>query len=180
LRDRPNAREAILDAAEAVVLKAGAAHLRLDAVADKAGVSKGGLLYHFPSKEALLEAMITRLLRRFEEELQQTAATLPEGPSRALKAYVAAGLKEDEILQRVRAALLAAAANEPKLLAPMRDYYRQWFAGLAASRHPERASIVSLATEGLWVLELLGLSPLSPAQRERVVAELLRLAEEAT
>jgi hypothetical protein len=51
---------------------------------------------------------------------------------------------------------------------------------LAASRRPERASIVSLATEGLWVLELLGLSPLSPAERERVVAELLRLAEEAT
>jgi hypothetical protein len=80
----------------------------------------------------------------------------------------------------VSAALLAAAANEPKLLAPMCDYYRQWFAELAASRRPERASIVSLATEGLWVMELLGLSPLSPGQRERVVAELLRLADEAT
>jgi len=96
----------------------------------------------------------------------------------------------EAILDAAEAVVLeAAAANEPKLLAPMRVYYRNYYGKLtrspfkfelAASRRPERASIVSLATEGLWVLELLGLSPLSPGQRERVVAELLRLADEAT
>lgn len=177
---RPSSREAILDAAEAVVLEAGAANMTLDAVAAKAGLSKGGLIYNFPTKEALLEAMITRLLRRFEEELEQTAAALPQGPARSLKAYVAAGLKEDERLQRVSAAMLAAAANDPRLLDPMRDYYRKWFGELSSGGlDPERACIVSLATEGLWVLELLRLSPFSPQQRSRIVAALLRLAGEA-
>ena len=50
--------DTIIDAAEVVVAEVGAAHMTLDAVAGKAGISKGGLLYHFPTKEALLEAMI--------------------------------------------------------------------------------------------------------------------------
>ena len=48
---KTDCRQAILEAAERVVTEAGAAHLTLDAVAGKAGVSKGGLLYHFPSKK---------------------------------------------------------------------------------------------------------------------------------
>src|SRR5690242_2095382 len=44
------ARDRILEAAERVVAEIGAARLTLDVVAQAAGVSKGGLLYHFPSK----------------------------------------------------------------------------------------------------------------------------------
>ncbi len=43
-------RSALLDAAERVVLRDGAGQLTMDAVAAEAGVSKGGVLYAFPSK----------------------------------------------------------------------------------------------------------------------------------
>jgi AcrR family transcriptional regulator len=43
-------RSQILDAAEAVVMCQGVRNLTLDAVAAHAGISKGGLLYHFRSK----------------------------------------------------------------------------------------------------------------------------------
>ena len=61
---RKNSKEAILDAAEAVVLDSGAGHLSLDIVAQKAGVSKGGLMYNFPTKKALLSAMMNRLMQQ--------------------------------------------------------------------------------------------------------------------
>ena len=48
-----SARERILDTAESRLLELGQRGLVLSAVATQAGVSKGGLLYHFPSKEAL-------------------------------------------------------------------------------------------------------------------------------
>ena len=48
-RDR---RSQILDAAEAVVMRDGVRNLTLDAVAQQSSISKGGLLYHFPTKEA--------------------------------------------------------------------------------------------------------------------------------
>src|SRR3954471_16318681 len=59
-------REALLDAAEALLAEQGAQGLTLAAVADRAGVSKGGLLYHFASKEALISGMIERLVEDFD------------------------------------------------------------------------------------------------------------------
>src|SRR3712207_9422759 len=50
-----------LEAAERVVARDGVARLSLDAVAGNADVSKGGLLYHFPNKDALIDRKSTRL-----------------------------------------------------------------------------------------------------------------------
>ncbi len=55
-----NTRSQLLDAAEAVVAAEGVRALTLDAVAARSGISKGGLLYHFRSKEDLAAAMIER------------------------------------------------------------------------------------------------------------------------
>ena len=53
-------RGALLDAAEAVVARQGVANLTFDAVAAEAGMSKGGLLHHFRSKDRLVEALVAR------------------------------------------------------------------------------------------------------------------------
>ncbi|MDN5825332.1 MAG: TetR/AcrR family transcriptional regulator, partial [Micrococcaceae bacterium] len=58
----PTAREKILDAYAALLRSDGERAATMDATAALAGVSKGGLLYHFPSKDALAEAVIERLL----------------------------------------------------------------------------------------------------------------------
>ena len=55
-RGRKSSREKILDAAAELVAEIGAGRLTLEAVAEKAGLSKGGLLYNFPTKDALLQA----------------------------------------------------------------------------------------------------------------------------
>jgi len=51
----------LLAAANKVVVDRGVDALTLDAVACQAGVSKGGLLHHFPSKEALITAMVQQV-----------------------------------------------------------------------------------------------------------------------
>lgn len=48
-------RSSILLAASIVVKNNGVEKLTLEAVAKEAGVSKGGLLHHFPNKEALIK-----------------------------------------------------------------------------------------------------------------------------
>ena len=69
--------------------------------------------------------------------------------------------------------------NDPKLLAPVRQYYREWFARLDDfGLRFERAAAVSLAVDGLCLLELLQLSPLDQAQRDRLSQEIFRLIEE--
>ena len=67
-------RDRILDALERTLLDVGVAQVTLEAVAAAAGVSKGGLLYHFPTKEAMLAAMVRRLGARSDERLAEAVA----------------------------------------------------------------------------------------------------------
>ncbi|MBS1672357.1 MAG: TetR/AcrR family transcriptional regulator [Actinobacteria bacterium] len=67
----PHARERVLDAFEKLLLSDGERAATLDAVARAAGVSKGGLLYHFASKDELAGAMIERLTRLVADDVAQ-------------------------------------------------------------------------------------------------------------
>ena len=176
-RGRPSSREAMLDAAQDVVLEGGAGKLTLDAVARRAGVSKGGVMYNFPTKEALLKAMVERLVEHNRHAHASVTASLPDRPGRSLKAYVLNSVRALDVDDRVSGALLAALNTDRNLLAPVAEYFNGRFAKLAADVPFERAALVYLATEGLWAQELLQLSPFSARQRERIVRLLARVAE---
>ena len=66
-------RERLLEAAAAVVSTDGVSALTLDRVAEVAGVSKGGLLYHFATKRELVVAMLGRTLGRADDALADLA-----------------------------------------------------------------------------------------------------------
>ncbi|MGH8132733.1 MAG: TetR/AcrR family transcriptional regulator, partial [Steroidobacteraceae bacterium] len=121
------ARERLLDAAERLVLEMGAAHLTLGAVAKFAGVSKGGLLYHFPSKDALLEAMLARHTSEVEAEVAARCAARGARPSRAevFRERVRVLLEQRPRRRAAGAALIAASADNPALMARCRASYRE-------------------------------------------------------
>ena len=66
---KPVAREKLLTAFEHLVLSEGERAATLDAVAARAGVSKGGLLYHFPHRQALVDAALARCEEMAREDL---------------------------------------------------------------------------------------------------------------
>jgi AcrR family transcriptional regulator len=177
-RGRPNSREAMLDAAQSVVLEGGAGRLTLDAVARRAGVSKGGVMYNFPTKEALLKAMVERLVEHNREAHARLTASLPEVPGRSLRAYVMNSVQALDLDDKVSGALLAALNSDRMLLAPVAEYFNGRFARISQDVPFERAALVYLATEGLWTQELLQLSPFSPRQRAQLVRMLLQMAGE--
>lgn len=61
-RKRVIDQQAVLDAAERVVGRDGAANLTIDAVAREAGINKASVLYDHKSKQALVEAVVDRAL----------------------------------------------------------------------------------------------------------------------
>ena len=69
--NRPSKRMELLQAAARVVERQGSAQLTLEAVAAEAGLSKGGLLYHFPTKQALIEAMVEQLVQEFSADIER-------------------------------------------------------------------------------------------------------------
>ena len=189
------ARDRLLDAAERVVVESGATHLTLDAVAKSAGVSKGGLLYHFPSKEALLEGMLSRhfqdvdaeVARRLERRSAKDARRgngsrrRAAGPSRAdlFSERVRVLLELHPGRPAVGAAMVAASADNPEHMAVCRAEYRKLLDEFA--RLPggfEGSALVLLAVQGLLLAELLHLSPYTPQERSRLVKALLRAADQ--
>lgn len=173
----PTTYETILQAANAIVQRDGVARLTIEAVAREAGVSKGGVLYHFPSKEALVTGMVTRLIDHFEDDLHQALAAEPPGPGRWLRAYIRASSSLEQQSPDVTASFLAAMGTNPDLLAPLRQRYQAW--QQAAEQDgiaPAEATLLRLAVDGLWFAELLGLAPPTGVTRQGVIAALLRLA----
>src|SRR5207247_887564 len=72
----------LLDAAEAVVVRQGISNLTLDAVAAEAGMSKGGLLHHFRTKDRLVEALVVRSAENWRACYLEAYGRTPEGPGR--------------------------------------------------------------------------------------------------
>jgi len=173
-------RDRILDSAEQLVSDEGARHLTLDAVAQAAGVSKGGLLYHFPSKDALLAGMIERHIDQLNARCSFERSRLPEAcTSTELKSWILAVLQPDRVREEAGAALLAAAANNPALLDGVRQRYAAHVAELEALGGGfARAAVILLAVDGLMLGEAWRVTPFTPEQRDRIVAELLRLTDE--
>jgi squalene-hopene/tetraprenyl-beta-curcumene cyclase len=160
-------RNSVLDAALEVLIQDGSNSLTLERVAREAGISKGGLLYHYAGKEQLVEALIDLVVRavpsgtelgsRTREFIKATLQ--PEGDETSIQGH------------EIAAVLLAAMATNPKLLDPLRTRYRDWQAA------PARATVARLAAEGLWFSEALGLAPPPRERRAAIVREILSLTE---
>lgn len=179
---RPSCKRFILEAAEAIVVDEGAARLTIDAVAERSGVSKGGVLYHFPCKEALLEGMLAYHMERAEARRTALYDAMPECPSRQLICEIQFLLGPRDPDEQVRAAaVLAIIANQPELMESLRERKRKRIDELlAAPGSFERRALVLLAADGLFLMELLQASPFTAAEREKLVLELLRQAEHVT
>lgn len=174
----PATRDIILLAAKRVVQRDGAGHLTLDAVAKEAQVSKGGLLYHFPSKADLLRGLMSQGIAMQNREI---AARMPAGapPGAWTCAFVQHAMfgPVDENCRPPAEtvwSMLAAAANDPSLLEPARQMHADWQRKLEADGvAPTVATLLRMVCHGLWSSEIFGFLPPDDAERRRL-AELLK------
>jgi AcrR family transcriptional regulator len=165
---RPSRRVQLLDAAAAVIRRDGAAALTLDSVAAEAGVTKGGVLYHFASKRALIDGLIGRWLDEFEDRL--------DGEDLLAAYFRACDL--DPAQSASEFGLLAGMIEEPEVLEVARERYADWMARmLDGVRDPVDAWLVRLAADGLWYSDLLGIAAPRGDDRRRLIERLVALAQ---
>ena len=163
-----NTRAALLAAAADVVRVQGVSNLTLERVAETAGVSKGGLLYHFSSKQALVLAMLTDTLGRADNALNALADNneLDDGAfTKAYLDYVRTG-QHDQVDSG--AGVFAAAALNDGDLAPAQAQFAQWQQRLINDDgiDPTAALLARVVGDGLWLIDLFGLAPPTRSQRE--------------
>lgn len=144
----PSARDRILDAFEELLGEQSERAATLEAVAARAGVSKGGLLYHFASKDALVDGVLARLREHLQEDLARMRAA-PEGP---LDYFIRTSVPTDSRLERsiVAVARLAQSADS-RARDALADMQRTWLEVLEEEvGDPLVARTIMLIGDGMY------------------------------
>jgi AcrR family transcriptional regulator len=171
---RPSLREKLLDVAVELIGEGGVEAVTYEGLAERSGLSKGGVLYHFPNREELNRAVRKHVRDKYLSARRDATDTLPEGPSRELKGWAIAALHNRSKLDAVSAKIMTSGLWDS---AEGTAHHLERFKAISKGVGFERAAVVYLATEGLWFLELAGFSPFSAKERKRLVLLLLSLAD---
>jgi len=164
-------RTRILDAAARILVRDGSDGFPIAAVAKEAGVSKGGLFYHFESKDQLIAGLIQHYVSGFDQLIAQAG----DEPGAATRAYLRSAAQP---APRPVLALLAAAISNPAALESLNQRYTTWQRRLDHDGIPPHiATLVRCAIDGLWLAETFDLAAPNPATRSRMLAELEKLID---
>lgn len=173
------ARQQVLDAAARIVRERGAAALTFEELAAESGVTRGGITYHFPTKDELLRALVERDRERWSETLAQHCAAAGDEPAARLVAYVRTATTHDPEHRRFVSGMLSAVAHQPEMLDGCRSLYRAQLPPADAGDSALDVLLVLLAADGLFWMEQLGFLDLPASLRERLIARLEALARAA-
>jgi AcrR family transcriptional regulator len=178
LPKRNGTRDRILAAAMEVAKESGAGHLSLDAIARRAGVSKGGLLYHFPKKDALIRALVEHHLAGIESAIRDAEAE--GGRSNAVaRAFVEVYRNKIRCQAPKPSGVLVALAEDPQLLEPVRAHQGRVVDRIRHTEGDRGLSLIAfLVVEGLNALDLFEADPLTAEERDGVLDTLLRWLDE--
>lgn len=177
---RPSSRDRILDALVDVLLDGGVGAVTLDAVCARAGVSKGGLLYHFGSKADLFDGLTERLAAGIRRQI----AEAPTDTADMVRWYLRISTTEldgDEHETAIWRALLAGirAGDEESTGPGITALLAEWAEPLAGL-DPVVAEEVRLVADGLCLGALVGAPPPDPAVLDALVEALAARAAETS
>jgi AcrR family transcriptional regulator len=187
-RSRATSRDRILDAAVHVAIRDGIQAMTLEAVAQEAVVSKGGLIYHFRSKNHLISAMLEHFRAKVQGALEARMAADPNPHGRWLRSLIHMVFSRDQAgssatpasseMSRFLTAMLVALVNNPGLLGPISHNMRLVRDRLLVDG-PNGMRQLSLwpAIYGLLLWQHLGIISADDPLRQSILTELLTLAE---
>ena len=176
-----NSRERILDAGLAILRDDGV--VTLDSTAQKVGMSKAGVVHHFPTKEALMNALLDQVADRWENEIDQNLSVESgiEGSSRErILAYLDCAL--DPRHDASDLVMFASPELRRQLVARWAKRSDSWLdapepaetpgqddsPGQDGSVDPDGFLTVRLIAEGAWLSRAAGINPLNPQEAARI------------
>ena len=178
-RHRKLEAEAILESAEQVMLERGLGKLTLEAVASRAGISKATVLYDYKTKDALVFAMIRRLLEEEMERYEEMKAMLPERDAGILSRIAVSDRRLSDEDRATAMMVIAALTNDGEVKALASDFFRQSIDDVVATAgRPRGALLAFLALHGLRNLECFGFVEWSPEEFRGMLEDIEWLARQ--
>jgi AcrR family transcriptional regulator len=164
-------RHDLVQSAITLAARHGLAALSLQQVAEAAGVTKGGLLHHFPSKQTLIDAVFNQMVMEFAEALADAMAPDPEPFGRFTRAYLDLSLVEVSDLDEW-SALWRSVVTDAHLSALWGAWMTEHVAQYGAHEAGPALEAVRFAADGIWMGVF---ASITPADRDALRAYLRSL-----
>ncbi|MEM7054162.1 MAG: TetR/AcrR family transcriptional regulator [Pseudomonadota bacterium] len=174
---QPKAKLLVLETAQKLVAEQGTGALTFEALSKASGVTRGGITYHFPTKDALLKALIAHDMQQWMEAEQAFA---PDGvcdQTSALIADIRSYTTSTPEYRRFVSGMVGAAMLEPDLLDPVRKFHCERFDQLDWSEADIRRMLLRLAAEGLFWMETFNCYDMPAEARKRLVLKIEMMAK---
>ena len=175
-------RKAMLTAARRLIVENGIETLSHNTVASALGMSKSAVIWHFPTKRALWEALIVEYVEHLEAELDRHCAPFVRAglaPDRAIlpamRSWFGSFSANREGWIEVGAALIGLARHDAALIEPIRAWYRELYARLSSSGLERTAAFAAMmAFDGFFNASKMGILVLSREDADSVQKAVLR------
>jgi AcrR family transcriptional regulator len=146
-------REQLVKSAAFVAVERGLGALTLDLVAQRAGVSKGGLIHHFPSKHVLIEGLFNYLLALFESSVNEYIAQDSNPHGQFSRAYVRASAfpKNEPSESKLLGALALAMSNDEFFATVWQKWVMAQMGKHSESVCSALGRMIRYAADGIWL-----------------------------
>lgn len=153
-------RERILQAAKALAEESTSVHgvtISLESVSQRAGLTKPGLMYHFPTKEALMLGLVEYAAGHWDSLLREHSGVGPENLSvfDRHRAYVTVATTTE--VSRADYWIFSDALYHPALIEPWHRHLEPWYRLEGTSRTARTLlTAARFCADGAWMSEATG------------------------
>lgn len=170
---RASKRDQILDGVVRIIERDGMTAVTFDAVAAETGLTRGGLIYHFPSRDELILATHRHQAQKWLAEMMSLTPD-PDSQADRDSAYVRASIRDPS---RAELMLMLESASDPALGAIWAEVIDKWAPPVPAEG--DHAGMVRflarMAADGLWAHLAIAGRQLPPEVKDRVASAILAM-----
>ncbi|MBU2662085.1 TetR family transcriptional regulator [Actinoplanes bogorensis] len=176
---RPSKRTLILEAALRVIGRDGVAGVTYESVAEEAGLTKAGLVYHFATREDLLHGVHAHIAGQWEASMTSLAGAPADQLSdlERLDAYIRTTTQS---VTRAELLLLLDTAGDVTVSAPVTGVLNRWAppppGNPPLSDRQLTMLLAQLAADGLWLHEALTGTSIAPQTLQYLTEQIAELA----
>lgn len=177
-RHKDNARERLMGCMMDIVRDEGAGALTYDNLVAKSGLTRGGILYHFPSKESMLQGLVDHFMRQELGKVEERWEKHGKTPDGLLKAEIECALEADDKDQQISVSLLPVVIQNPAMMKEIQQIVEERYKNLdQTSVGFEKAALTLLVIDAFEMSKAFGFTLLSEKKRKQVLKLLYALVE---
>ncbi|WP_367209113.1 TetR/AcrR family transcriptional regulator [Sphingobacterium sp. R2] len=166
-------RQIVLDAALEIATSADWSQVTFQAIADKTGLSKGGIIHHFKNKDELLDELMKQNLSHLTDFLK--AYQEQQGITNNAKSYLKFVLKNGDNMayQKIMRVIVQAILVKDEYRTLWEDWLKENILPDVTKGSNIQNLIFFLVAEGIWYNDSVGFSYLNYTLRKRILKHLV-------